>query len=119
MGPLNLKLGVDMLARHLGVTLADLSEVADPVGRIDYLASKVIEQGVRALAPEVQMTYHVARPLIDGLLAKHLGAVSVRVPEEVKKLVLDTIMRRQEEQQQGGQPWPESPVPYDGIREAI
>lgn len=86
MAALNLKLGVEMLARQLGVELADLSMVDDPVGRIDYLASKVVEQAVRALTPEAQMTYHVARPLIDGLFAKHLGHVSVRVPDEVRQL---------------------------------
>lgn len=94
-----IQLGVGLLAKQLGVELTDLSSVSDPVGRIDYLASKVVEQAVRGLSPEVQMTYHVARPLIDGLLAKHLGQVSLRVPDEVRKLILATVAREQDQRE--------------------
>jgi|SRR5579863_526209 len=87
---LNLKLGVVMLAKQMQVELADLSDVADPEGRIDFLASKIFEQAARALAPELQMTYHAARPLIDGLLVKHLGQVRVKVPDEVKRLLMES-----------------------------
>lgn len=81
------KLGIGMLAKHLGVELTDLSIVENPEGRIDFLASKAIESTVRSLPPEAQMTYYAARPLIDGLIAKHLGSVQVKIPDHVRELV--------------------------------
>ena len=84
---MNLQLGINMLAKQLQVELTDLSEVENPVGRLEYLASKVVESAVRTLPPEAQMTYKAARPLIDGLFSKHLGQVSIRVPDEVRQLI--------------------------------
>ena len=95
---MNIKLSVAMLARQLDVELADLSQVADPVGRIDFLASKFLEQTARALPPELQMTYHAARPLVDGLIVKHLGGVSVRVPDEVRQLFVVAARNAQQKE---------------------
>lgn len=93
----NVALGISLLAKHLGVELANLSEIEKPEGRIDYLVSKLVESGVRSLSPEAQMTYHAARPLIDGFLLAKLGQVQVRIPDEVKALVRRNIERDREE----------------------
>jgi len=83
---LDLRVALGLLGKGLGVELAGLSQVDNPVGRVDYLASKFIEQGVRAPPPEVQMTYHTIRPLLDGLITQRLGSVPVKVPDEVRQL---------------------------------
>lgn len=74
------------LAKRQGVEAADLRSVADPIGRVDFLASQLVEQAARRLPPEAQMTYHAVRPLIDGWLTKQFS-VRVNVPPEVVEFV--------------------------------
>lgn len=89
-------LPVGMLAKLLGVETADLSQVDEPKGRLDFLASKTIEHVVSQLggggltpkvADELKATYNAARPVIDGLLVKHLGQVRLNVPQEALQLL--------------------------------
>ena len=90
-------LSLKALAMLAGIQPADLSQVDDPAGRVDFLASKVIENGVAQLGGEIpvevvaalQATYRAARPLIDGLLVKHLGMI--RIPEESLKVLPEVI----------------------------
>lgn len=88
----NVQLTARLLAQRAGVEPVDLSSVSDPVGRVDFLMSKLVEQGVKQLQPEAQMTYHVARPLIDGMLARAF-AERVKVPEEVIEFVKAQMRR--------------------------
>ena len=67
----------------MGVEPASLAFVEDPKGRVDYLASKLLENGARSLPLDAQQTYHAARPLIDGLLVRYLGGIRLEVPNEL------------------------------------
>lgn len=89
----NMRLAASFIAQRAGVEMADLSQVDDPIGRVDYLMSRLVERGVRSLAPEAQMTYHAARPLIDGYLAK-VFKERVKVPPEVVELVKAQLQQR-------------------------
>ena len=80
---------IETICLLAGVKPADLSAVPDPRGRVDHLASKLIENSVKSLPAECQLTYMAARPLIDGLLARHLG--HVRIPEEAMKATGDIV----------------------------
>ena len=67
-----------------GIKPADLSEVPDPRGRVDFMASKILERAVAGVGiPDVAATYIAARPMIDGALVKFLGGF--RIPEESLK----------------------------------
>ena len=52
---------------------------------VDYLASKLLEQGSKSLPLDAQQTYQAARHLIDGLLVKYLGRVRIDMPEQLKQ----------------------------------
>jgi hypothetical protein len=69
--------GINEILQSLNVPVGDLTG-EDPRGRLDVLASRLIAHGVRSLPVEVQQMFHVARPLIDGQIVKHLG--KFRVP---------------------------------------
>lgn len=87
----NLALGIATLAKTMGVPTCDLSAVPDPKGRIDYLASKIVEQTVAGLSAELQMTYLAARPLIDGYLNQQLGKVKVSIPPAIAQQVMNRM----------------------------
>ena len=79
---------VESIAKMMGVELADLTTVDDPQGRVDYLVSRIVDQAVSQMnEPEVVLTYRAAKPLIDGLLVKHLGAVRVKIPGHIADLM--------------------------------
>jgi hypothetical protein len=80
---------IDTIAMLAGIKTANLSEVPDPRGRVDHLASKALEHIARQLDPDVQATYNAARPLIDGLIAKHLG--HFRIPESAMKATGEVV----------------------------
>lgn len=83
----SLSLGVKAIAKHMGIECADLTHVDKPLGRMDYLASQIIAKTVQGLSPELQMTYHAARPLIDGYLQQALGTAKIQIPAEVIEMV--------------------------------
>ncbi len=83
---LNLALGAAFIARQMGFEPADLSTVADPKGRVDFLASKLLEAASEKLTPELRVTYLAARPLIDGYLLNALGKVRVQIPAEIMQV---------------------------------
>ena len=76
---------LDLLVQSMGVTPTSLETVPDPKGRVDYLASKLLEQGSKSLPLDAQQTYQAARPLIDGLLVRYLGGVRIDMPEQLKQ----------------------------------
>lgn len=87
-----MQLPVSMIAQGLGVDLADLSVVEDPRGRVDYLCSKIVEQAASQLTdPALVATYLTAKPLIDGLLVKHLGMIKVKIPKEILQNVFGKV----------------------------
>lgn len=79
-------LSASFIAKQLGFEPADLSSVSDPRGRVDYLASKLIERQVEQLPADLQATYNAARPLIDGYLLANLGKIRLKVPEVEKAI---------------------------------
>ena len=92
--PVNKGMSIRALCLMAGVKPADLSDVPDPRGRIDHLASMLLEHAACNLSPDLRATYHAARPLIDGLIAKHLGGI--RVPEEAMQQLPKVIEAVQE-----------------------
>ena len=83
-----------ILAGLLGIEPADLSTCDNPKGRLDFLASKVVEHSVSQLGhlPEVQATYQNFRPLLDGALVRFLG--SVVLPDDAQAVFQRMIARR-------------------------
>lgn len=65
------------LLEGMGLPQVDLSSVENPKGRVDFLASNLIAQGVKAYAPELQALHGVVRPFIDGQLHRHLSKVKL------------------------------------------
>jgi hypothetical protein len=88
--------GIDTLAKMAGVKLADLSNPeGDLRGRVDVLASKLIEHGVTVMNdPAMAATYRAARPLIDGAIANALGKFRIAVPSEISSLLQQQQERR-------------------------
>lgn len=82
-----LKLAASFIAKNMGITTADLSTVTDPKGRLDFLASKLIETAAAALPPDVRATYEAARPIIDGFFVQQFGKIRVAIPEAVENKV--------------------------------
>ncbi len=74
-------LGVNAIARLMDLEPADLSTVEDPKGRLDYLASRLVDRCAKDLPADLQATYQAARPLIDGYFVKTLGSVKLQVPD--------------------------------------
>jgi hypothetical protein len=73
--------GIDDMLQSLNVPLGDLKN-EDPRGRMDVLASRLIEFGVRSHVPGLSLLYDIARPLIDGQIVKHLGKFKLPVRKE-------------------------------------
>jgi hypothetical protein len=71
--------GIDLgsILERVGLPTSDLSAVENPKGRVDFLASKLIEVGVRQFAPGLTGLHQSVRPIIDGQLEKHLRGVKL------------------------------------------
>lgn len=82
-----LKLAASFIAKNMGIGMADLSTVTDPKGRLDYLASKLVETAAAALPADVRATYEAARPIIDGFFVQQFGKIRVAIPEEMHEKV--------------------------------
>lgn len=54
-------------------------EGQDPAGRVDVLASRIVEKMVNASNnPEIKRWFSLGKPLLDQELAKRLGPLSVK-----------------------------------------
>jgi len=56
-----------------GLPKANLAKVVDKRGRIDWLASALIEKTVQQKAPQLAGLHQKLKPVIDGFLKERLG----------------------------------------------
>jgi hypothetical protein len=76
-----------------------LRRVKDPTGRVDWLASRLLESYVRSRRnPNLEMAYEELAPTVDLLLARYLGPRNPNI-RKIRSYIRkgNEILRRQAE----------------------